>query len=289
VSSQIETFISCAKEVIRDVTPIAARVAGDPDAVVTTKSDGSLVTTTDTMVEQRLLESFGRALPECPVLGEEGAIDQSQGRELTPTLVYSGLFSSACQIIVDPIDGTKNFVEGKSEFCIAAALTFRVAGGIWPQAAVVAIPKEGRLLWCDGSSAHQEDLQTGHVTPVSRSASAATLISVNSRDRAWLASEGYSLQAPWVSSGSSIYDLLGTATGRLRGSVVGAQRLWDLVAPLAVASSLGMVLRDLQSGEEITALTQSDLSTDVANRPWGLARRMVLLPRDLAIHDVVTI
>ncbi len=287
MNSQVEIFISCAKETIRSLLPFVARAAGDQGAVITTKSDGSLVTATDTLVERKLLEVFGSALRGIPVLGEEGAIDQSQVGELTPELMYGGLFATEWYIIVDPIDGTKNFVQGKAEFCIAAALASGVAGGIWPQAAVIAIPKEERLVWCDGKSAHQEDLHTGVISAVSRSASRPTEISVNSRDRAWLASEGYSLQAPWISSGSSIYDLLGTATGKLRGSVVGAQRLWDLVAPLAVASSLGMVLRDLQSGEEITALSQADLSTDVANRPWGLARRMVLLPRDLAIHDLV--
>ena len=103
----------------------------------------------------------------------------------------------------------------------------------------------------------------------------------------WLAKNNYDVICPWISSGSSVHDFIGTALGRLSGSILGSQRLWDLLAPLAIASRLGMVLRDLVTGEDLRAITPDDLSVDFERRPWGLIRRMVLLPKDQSASNLV--
>jgi fructose-1,6-bisphosphatase/inositol monophosphatase family enzyme len=154
-------------------------------------------------------------------------------------------------------------------------------------AAVIALPKQGKLVWCDDQGAFREDLSSGNISELKRGANVSEAISVNSRDRAWLSAEGIGMRLPWVSSGSSIFDFIGSAVGELQGSVVGSQRLWDLMAPLAVADYLGMTLRDLKTGEVVTALSESDLSPDLVLRPWGLNRRMVLLPREQSIEALL--
>jgi fructose-1,6-bisphosphatase/inositol monophosphatase family enzyme len=286
VAGEISTFVSCAREVISSLVPVVLSAAGSADTV-TKKRDGSLVTATDQLVESRVVAALSAVLPGIPILGEEGAIDSSASAQKTAHEFYNKFLSSPFQLIVDPIDGTRNFVDGRDEYCIAAALSHRVNQGIWPVAAVIALPKQGSLVWCDDRGAYREDLSSGSVLELKREPKASVAISVNSRDRAWLSAEGIALRFPWVSSGSSIYDFIGSAVGELQGSVVGSQRLWDLMAPLAVAGHLGMSLRDLKTGDVVTALCESDLSPDLVSRPWGLNRKMVLLPHERSIETLL--
>lgn len=287
MTAEISTFIKTAQEVIKAVTPMVLAAAGRGGEAATKKRDGSLVTVTDQHVENRLIAALTEQFPASPVLGEEGAIDASEGGAKSAIELYSTFMGEPYQLIIDPIDGTRNFVEGSGEYCIAAALTERVEGGIWPVAAVIGIPRDRALYWCDEYRVYKQDLATGDTRIVSAVVDKAAPASVNSRDRAWLTNEGLKLVRPWVSSGSSIFDFLGTSLGRLCGSVIGSQRLWDLMPALAIANRLGLVLRDLRTGERISCIGPQDLSLDLVTRPWGIARRMLLARPDLEIDSVV--
>lgn len=253
-----------------------------------TKSDGSFVTETDHAVEEIFTREFELAFPGVPVLGEERvAVAQAQGVN-DAMEHYATFMTTAEQIVMDPIDGTKNFVEGRSEFCIAAALTRRSGTGIWPQAGLVAVPMAGVMYWCDERDVYREEISSGSATKVTRVASSEARFSVNSRDRAWLRENNYRTLAPWVSSGSSVHDFLGTALGELRGSLVSWQRLWDLMAPLAIAERLGCELRDFETGEIVSSVSPKDLSPEFSKRPWGFIRRMVIVPRGGEIKALIS-
>jgi fructose-1,6-bisphosphatase/inositol monophosphatase family enzyme len=243
------------------------------------KSDGTFVTAIDTAVEERCIKALRGALPDIPILGEEEASHSPIEARDSAYDYYASFMTAPCQIVIDPIDGTRNFVEGKREFCIAAALTRAIGGGTWPIASVVAIPIAGIMFWTEGPAVYRENFTTGEIELFERTLSSAPRVSANSADRSWLMANGFEIQYPWISSGSSVHDFLGTATGELCGSLVGKQRLWDLMAPLAIAERLGCELRDLLSGEVVTCIEPHDLSPDVAGRPWGINRKMVLLPK----------
>jgi fructose-1,6-bisphosphatase/inositol monophosphatase family enzyme len=266
-------FISCTRNAFRELVPFVKESAGRPDKSVQTKRDGSLVTEIDQAVESKLVQIFQQAFPEVPVLGEEGAIDQNA---TDAEQMYSQFLNSDYQITIDPIDGTKNFIEGSQYYCIAAALSARKDGGIWPVAGVIAVPEEDLLYWSDERGTFSEQVSTGAMLEVWPEVSPKQQISVNSRDRAWLAAHQLTALLPTISSGSSVHDFLGTVLGRRTASVVGAQRLWDLMAPLALALRAGLVLRDLQGGQHIKSLGIRDLSEEIVSRPWGLTRKMVL-------------
>ena len=74
---------------------------------VTTKADGSWVTTVDREVERSLRRELGTRFPDHAVLGEEDGLDGPEG---APTW------------IIDPIDGTTNFVKGNPIFATLIAL-----------------------------------------------------------------------------------------------------------------------------------------------------------------------
>jgi fructose-1,6-bisphosphatase/inositol monophosphatase family enzyme len=190
-------------------------------------------------------------------------------------------------IVVDPIDGTKNFVEGHREFCIAVALVGRVPGGVWPIAGVVAVPVEDVMFVSDGESVTEERISSGESSPLVRQERAEAEISASSADRRWLSDNSVELRSPWVSSGSSVYDMTGTVRGRLHGSVVGSQRFWDLMAPLALASAAGLELQDLLTGERITSIRPEDISGEFRSRLWGLNRKVAILPSGRTLIDVV--
>ncbi len=94
------------------------------------KSDGSPVTDADRACEKLILEHIGREFPEDGVLGEEGANRPSRnGRKW----------------IVDPIDGTRDFVRGIPLWAVLIAL--EQDGEIVAGAAHS--PRQGMLLWAE--------------------------------------------------------------------------------------------------------------------------------------------
>lgn len=76
-------------------------------SAVEEKSLNSLVTYVDKMSEEKLVEGLKRILPEAGFLTEEKTVDQTQ-KEYT--------------WIIDPIDGTTNFIHRLPFYCISVAL-----------------------------------------------------------------------------------------------------------------------------------------------------------------------
>lgn len=83
-------------------------------AQVIAKAEDDLVTVADREAEAILGEGLARLLPEAAIVGEEGAYAD-------PTLM-NRLGDALCWI-VDPLDGTNNFAEGKAPFGILIALS----------------------------------------------------------------------------------------------------------------------------------------------------------------------
>jgi fructose-1,6-bisphosphatase/inositol monophosphatase family enzyme len=69
--------------------------------------------------------------------------------------------------------------------------------------------------------------------------------------------------------------------------MVGKQRLWDLMAPLAIAERLGCVLRDLSTGEVLSCVRPCDLSRDISHRAWGIERKMMIAPRETEVSSLI--
>lgn len=78
------------------------------------KAAGELVTDVDLAVEQALSERLTRLLPGSAVVGEEGV-------SMNPESL-AGLGQASKTWVIDPVDGTYNFVHGKAEFAVIVAL-----------------------------------------------------------------------------------------------------------------------------------------------------------------------
>lgn len=80
-----------------------------PALDVAQKGDGSPVTTADLASNAILLEGLREILPHVPIISEETAADPAVG---TANSVW----------IIDPLDGTRSFIEGRDDFSILIAL-----------------------------------------------------------------------------------------------------------------------------------------------------------------------
>src|ERR1700716_3824784 len=93
------------------------------------KIDGSPVTEADLAADRIIAEGLARLLPDVPALSEERA------HPAQPP--YDGSF-----FLIDPLDGTKEFVSGRNEFTVNLAL---VTNGT-PLLGIIGAPALG-LVW----------------------------------------------------------------------------------------------------------------------------------------------
>lgn len=150
----IGTVIAILEEVA--ATEVMPRFRNLSASEIGTKSGPrDLVTTADIEAEKRLTQAFTELVPGCVVVGEEGA-DQN------PEIIKA-LDRDAPVWIVDPIDGTNNFAEGKECFAVMAA--YCVKGETL--AAWIHNPISGDTVWASrGEGAWLNDTQLNPVTPV---------------------------------------------------------------------------------------------------------------------------
>lgn len=133
----VDNAISPAEAVrlMEDLTRIVARAATEvrahsPATVARRmKDDSSPVTAADEASEAVILEGLARIMPGMPVISEESAIPQAGG-------MIGGSF-----FIVDPLDGTREFLAGTDEFAVLLAI---VTDGV-PIAGLVAGPNRNRV------------------------------------------------------------------------------------------------------------------------------------------------
>jgi 3'(2'), 5'-bisphosphate nucleotidase len=109
------------------------------------KDDRSPVTAADEAAEAIILEGLARLLPGIPVIAEESVGRSGATASLEPSFV-----------LVDPLDGTKEFLAGRDEFTVnLAVVTHGVA-----IAGLIAAPKQG-LLWRGIVGGQTERLRLG--------------------------------------------------------------------------------------------------------------------------------
>jgi fructose-1,6-bisphosphatase/inositol monophosphatase family enzyme len=92
---------------------------------ITSKSPGELVTVADEEAEALLAARLGALLPRTPVVGEEACSAE-------PGLL--AMLASERAWLVDPLDGTVNFVAGSADWAVMVALVehgMTVASWIW--------------------------------------------------------------------------------------------------------------------------------------------------------------
>lgn len=167
---------------LADDLALALTLAGEADLIaldryraqdldVQLKPDRTQVTDADTRVEQVVREHIDAARPDDAILGEE--FGRSGGGHRT--------------WIVDPIDGTSNFVRGVPNWGLLLAL---VVDGV-PQVGVVSAPALGRRWWA----------ATGHGAWMREAGGETRRIRVSGIDQLSAASLSYNSLKGWDDAG----------------------------------------------------------------------------------------
>lgn len=114
-------------------------IYADPDFEVRAKSDASPVTEADEAADALISAGLRAAFPELPLVTEEQAASHEQSAETF--------------LIVDPLDGTKEFVQRRGDFTVNIAY---VEAGV-PVRGIVYAPAKGRLFYtlADGRSVEE--------------------------------------------------------------------------------------------------------------------------------------
>ncbi len=118
---------------------------------VRTKRDATPVTEADERSEQLILEALADVAPEIPVIAEESV---AEGR--VPEIKGSSFF------LVDPLDGTKEFVSRNGEFTVNIALIENAV----PLIGAIHVPVLEESYWCDGDGAAWRRRGTGEAVQI---------------------------------------------------------------------------------------------------------------------------
>jgi 3'(2'), 5'-bisphosphate nucleotidase len=128
--------------------PMAMEVFAGQEITSLLKSDASPVTEADERIEAFLLQEFSRRLPQLPVIAEERAARGETVRQ------------SSAFLLIDPLDGTREFLARRPEFTINIALIEDAT----PRAGAVYAPALGEL-WFGGASAFYVKARPGTPLP----------------------------------------------------------------------------------------------------------------------------
>lgn len=119
---------------------------------VTFKNDASPVTEADERAEAIILEGLSKAFPDIPVVAEESV---AAGR--IPNVEGKSFF------LVDPLDGTKEFINKRDDFTVNIAL---IKEGV-PVAGIVYAPAKG-VAWTGGNGKIEKIEVDGSFNVISR-------------------------------------------------------------------------------------------------------------------------
>jgi len=206
-------------------------IYGADDFEVRAKADASPVTEADEAADALIAAGLREAFPEILVVTEEQAGTHAE--------------SASTFLIVDPLDGTKEFVQRRGDFTVNIAL---VEDGV-PTRGVVYAPAKGRLFYTDASGRSVEEAgphdpaAPGAVRPLHvRAPDNGALMVVASKSHRDQATDDYIARyavADMTSAGSSLKFCLVAAGEADLYPRLGRTMEWDTAAADAVLRGAG--------------------------------------------------
>ncbi|MET9606548.1 inositol monophosphatase family protein [Streptomyces sp. NPDC006512] len=189
-----------------------------------------LVTVADRLAEEHLTASLTRLLPGSAVVGEEAVHADPD--------VYRALRADAPVWIVDPVDGTRQFVNGDPAFCTLVALALRgeilASWTFAPALDELATAVRGQGAYVNGERIHSGSPDPGAVLRVAT----AHPLYTTEEERRILGR----LDVPGVSSrpcGSAGLEYLKVARGEMDALAFNWPSAWDHAAGLLLVGEAG--------------------------------------------------
>lgn len=222
----------------------------------TLKSDSSPVTQADIRCEAVVTEALSRMSPDIPVVAEEAAA--------------GGSIPETCEIfyLVDPLDGTKEFINRNGDFTVNIAL---IDKGV-PVSGIVYAPALNRLwVGADGEGAFEAEVvdgAAGPLKPIRARTAPEAITAVGSRShgsdatKVWL--ERYAVEN-LVSRGSSLKFCLVASGEADVYPRLGRTMEWDTAAGDAVLRAAGGLVTTLDGAPLLYGKRGQSEDVDFAN------------------------
>jgi 3'(2'), 5'-bisphosphate nucleotidase len=245
-------------EIAREAgTLIMHHYAGDVER--REKSDKSPVTIADEEAEHLIIARLREVTPGTPIVAEEQAATGS-----LPDIA-NGVF-----FLVDPLDGTKEFLSKNGEFTVNIALIEHEK----PTAGVVFAPAVGRMFWGTNGKAYEE--ARGHLKPIAtRAAPKDGMIAIASRSHRDRLTEEYLAHYPianLIAAGSSLKFCVIAAGEADIYPRHGQTMEWDTAAGDAVLRSAGGIVTRLDGKTPLTYGNAAEKFANPSFVAWGRAR-----------------
>jgi myo-inositol-1(or 4)-monophosphatase len=231
---ELETILREAGQTILDTR--GAKVYVKP-------GEANFVTDCDLRVQELVRGRLAELCPGAAFIGEESDAND---------------YAARLSWIVDPLDGTTNFMHGYRRSCVSAALVENgkpVLGGVCdPYMGEMFLAETGKGAFCGGERLHASDFPPERAivsfgtTPYDRTNSDATFGIVR---------ELFRRTADVRRSGSAALDLCYVAAGRADGFFELTLQPWDIAAGVLMVSEAGGIATDFSGSPHTFARGQS--------------------------------
>ncbi|MCF7355595.1 inositol-1-monophosphatase [Vibrio sp. CK2-1] len=228
----------------------AARMAGNhiakslenTDKIESTqKGQNDFVTNVDKEAEQLIIDTIKKSYPDHCIVGEEGG--SIEGRD------------TDVQWIIDPLDGTNNFVKGFPHFSVSIAVRMRGK----TEVACVYDPIRNELFTAQRGSGAQLNNARLRINPIKdlNGAILATGFPFKQKQHAEsfvkIVGGLFSECSDFRRTGSAALDLCYLASGRVDGYFELGLKPWDIAAGELIAREAGAILTDFAGGTNYLA------------------------------------
>ncbi len=205
------------------------------------KGINDYVTQIDKSCEQEIIYIIRKAYPHHTILAEESGF-----------LEVANAPPSEVTWIIDPLDGTKNFIHGYPQFCISIGImqNNRIEHG------VIFDPLKGELFTASRGRGVQLNNRRLRVSSTAHLGKALLGSTIQSQELATLTKffdlfkSLYPACSGVRNAGSSALDLAYVAAGRLDGCFQYGVKIWDMSAGSLMVREAGGLITDLKGNED---------------------------------------
>jgi fructose-1,6-bisphosphatase/inositol monophosphatase family enzyme len=261
-------LIDAVTRILQEAAEVAItpRFRGLAEAEVFEKSPGELVTVADREAEDMITPRL-QALVDAPVVGEEAVAANPQ--------LMTALREAPAVWVVDPLDGTSNFVAGRRQWAVMAAL---IRGGVTVAGWIVR-PADDLVYECEsGSGAWRNGVRASRAPASSqptelRGAAYTRFMDPAARARLRAAAPLFARFGPGTSSAGFDYTRL--MDGELDFVLFWRTLPWDHAPGTLLVTEAGGTVRRLDESEYRPADTGRGVLSAAGDECWQAARPLL--------------
>lgn len=230
-------IVNIALRAAREASDIIVQASDRLDRVeVFEKGLNDFVTNIDTEVEELLISSIQNAYPEHSFLGEESGHIKGTDKDTT--------------WIIDPIDGTRNFIRGFPHFCISMAC---VKNNKIEHAIIVDPIRREEFTATRGQGSQLNDIRirVGKKTSLQDAALSMSYGRDEHADAAFALQKKIQNKVAGLRvTGSAALDLAYVASARLDAGWMSGIKQWDVAAGILLVQEAGGLISDHQGNPD---------------------------------------